>query len=84
LIDSHASKKGYRGKVTAKCIECIYDDLAEGNWREQTEGCISRKCPLWEVRPKTTNKTGHRTCVNDDLSDQKGVFSNRAIPEVRQ
>lgn len=58
LIDRHKSKPGMRGKVNAKCIECIYDELGAGTWRKQAENCTGYSCPLYEIRPKQ-KETGH-------------------------
>ena len=51
LIDREAKKGGLRGKINAKCIECLYDPLATGNWRQQIAGCTAPGCPLYPVRP---------------------------------
>jgi hypothetical protein len=56
LIDKHVSKAGFRGKIDAKCIECIYDPYQPGTWRKQVEDCTALYCPLFSIRPKTTNK----------------------------
>jgi len=53
LIRKHASKPGLRGKIDAKCIECIYDPYQSGSWRIQVEKCSSLTCPLYSVRPKS-------------------------------
>jgi hypothetical protein len=42
-----------RSLINAKCRECIYDPLAEGNWRQQVGACTSPSCPLFEVRPRS-------------------------------
>ena len=44
-------KPGLRGKLDAKCCECIYDPTQVGTWRKQVENCASSTCPLFEVRP---------------------------------
>ncbi len=51
LIANHAKKAGLRGKINAKCIECIYCPFSEGTWRKQVQDCNSTACPLWDVRP---------------------------------
>lgn len=52
IIQRETSKPGMRGKINAKCCECIYDDLGgNGTWRQQIEACESFKCPLHAVRP---------------------------------
>ena len=37
--------------INAMCKSCVYDDQANGTWREQTEGCGIPSCPLYELRP---------------------------------
>lgn len=51
IIHKLASKPGLRGKINAKCCECIYDPYQEGTWRFQVEKCTSTACPLFDVRP---------------------------------
>jgi hypothetical protein len=53
IIAREASKSGMRGKINAKCCECIYDGSggAGGNWRQQVTACTSYSCPLYPVRP---------------------------------
>lgn len=46
-------KPGLRGRLDAKCCECIYDPYQEGTWRKQVENCTSPTCPLFDVRPKS-------------------------------
>ena len=57
LVQAKTSKPGLRGRVDAKCIECVYDDIGgNGSWRQQVEDCTAKSCPLYDVRPKTTKK----------------------------
>jgi len=58
-IHKLASKPGLRGKIDAKCFECIYDPFQEGTWRKQVEKCTSLACPLFCVRPKTVDSKEH-------------------------
>ena len=52
IIKKKASKAGLRGKIDAKCMECIYDPMpGNGTWRQQVEECTSYACPLYSVRP---------------------------------
>jgi len=52
VIKHQLSKGGWRGRINAKCVECIYDDHpGNGTWRQQVEGCTSTNCPLYDVRP---------------------------------
>jgi len=53
-INRLASKAGLRGKIDAKCAECIYDPYSEGTWRKQVEKCTSRTCPLFPIRTKSS------------------------------
>ena len=39
--------------INDKCRDCIYDPLAGGTWRQQTEACRSKSCALWPYRPVT-------------------------------
>ena len=56
-------KKGkLRGRIDAKCCECIYDPMSDGSWRLQVENCTSLACPLYPVRPKIIqSKLGNLT-----------------------
>ena len=58
VIRNEAGKAGLRGKIDAKCCECIYDPYSKGTWRKQVEECTSRTCPLYEVRPKSSYSQG--------------------------
>ena len=51
LIQKQASKPGFRGKIDAKCIDCIYDPYSAGTWRKQVEDCTAPDCPLYPIRP---------------------------------
>jgi hypothetical protein len=51
VIDRQASKPGLRGKINAKCCECIYDPYQAGTWRKQVQECTSPACPLYPIRP---------------------------------
>jgi hypothetical protein len=50
-----------RKLVNLKCKECIYDPKGGyGTWRQQTEACTSRKCPLWPIRPVSKPKVSEK------------------------
>jgi len=55
-ISRLTSKAGLRGKLDAKCCECIYDPYQEGTWRKQVENCTSLTCPLFNVRTKSSER----------------------------
>ena len=56
LIITETEKSGFRGKVNAKCIECQFDPMEQGSWQQQIENCGCKNCPLFEIRPRPTNK----------------------------
>lgn len=57
LISREKEKNGMRGKVNAKCIECIYDgECGVGTWRQQVEACTSFDCPLHDIRPTSISE----------------------------
>lgn len=43
-----------RKAINKKCKDCIYDNLAAGNWRQQVTICSDNSCPLWNDRPKSS------------------------------
>ena len=57
IIIRLVKKPGLRGKIDAKCCECIYDPIGgPGTWKQQVEACTSYDCPLYTVRPKSETK----------------------------
>ena len=51
----YATKEQLYKKIQQFCKWCIYDDKSGlGTWREQVEGCTSKQCPLYSVRPMST------------------------------
>lgn len=51
VITNQAKKAGFRGRINAKCVECIYDPYCSGSWRSQVSECTDLGCPLHQVRP---------------------------------
>ena len=51
LVAKHTQRRGFKSKITAKCIDCSYDPLDTGTWRQQVEKCGCPDCPLYDVRP---------------------------------
>lgn len=38
--------------IESMCKQCIYDDKGgNGTWRQQTEACTAKSCPLYDYRP---------------------------------
>ena len=61
-----------RKAINEKCKECIYDDSpGNGNWRQQVTACTAKTCPLYRVRPLSSQKgeknglkgTGAKQCT---------------------
>jgi hypothetical protein len=44
---------GLRSRVDSNCVNCTYDELEPGTWRQQVAGCTVSSCALWEVRAKS-------------------------------
>jgi hypothetical protein len=40
-----------RKAINDKCRDCIYDQFAAGNWRQQVQACSVTLCPLYPYRP---------------------------------
>ena len=51
IIQQEMARPGLRGYVNAKCVECVYDELEPGTWREQVAACTCQDCPLFPKRP---------------------------------
>jgi len=45
-----------RQAINAKCKECIYDPRDRGTCAQQIACCTVKSCPLYPVRPITTNE----------------------------
>jgi len=54
LLEKQSSKAGLRGKINANCIDCVYDPLEQGSWRNQVENCSGFSCQLYTIRPTTS------------------------------
>ena len=50
-----SGRPGMRARVNAKCVDCIYDPLLPGNWKQQVHACEDDLCPLWEIRAKSAS-----------------------------
>lgn len=72
LISKLSNAPGLRGKVNAKCIECIYDEKQPGTWRQQIESCASTNCPLYSVRvvPKSDQLGAKAENLCNDLPEK--------------
>ena len=40
--------------IREKCKQCTYDPCSPGTYLKQIESCSVRSCPLWLVRPLTS------------------------------
>ena len=69
LIIKHAGKPGLRGKIDAKCIECIFDPYQRGSWRSQVEKCTCTSCPVHDIRVRTlAGKSSRQEIVEEQLA----------------
>ncbi len=57
LIHQKVRKAGLRGKIDAKCIECLYDPYQSGTWVKQVAECTSLTCPLYTVRKRSSKES---------------------------
>ena len=67
-----------RKRIDLMCRSCIYDGLAQGNWRQQVTACACDYCPLCAVRPVSKPKgkpTPREGGVLPDWRAQKAVLS---------
>lgn len=52
------ARNGLREAINEKCRECICDQHAGSNWREQVAACTSYNCPLYSARPLPRQRGG--------------------------
>ncbi len=67
-----------RKAINDKCRECIYDPMAEGNWRQQISACTSPKCPLYAHRPISKGYAASRA----DSVDSEAKLDGLQVVEV--
>jgi hypothetical protein len=54
VIQRQAGKPGLRGRINAKCCECICDPrCAGGSWKQQVSACTSMSCLLHPIRVRS-------------------------------
>lgn len=59
-----------RQAINNMCKACIYDQEAGfGTWRQQTEACTAKTCPLFDFRPIPYNP---RPIVDSLIRDMTG------------
>jgi hypothetical protein len=52
-------RRSMRAAINAMCKACIYDPIGgQGTWRQQTEACTSKSCPLYDYRPVSASEKG--------------------------
>jgi hypothetical protein len=66
IIAERLRRPGYRARVDAKCVDCIYDEAAPGTWRAQVRACTATGCPLWAVRSGARGLPGHSSEEESD------------------
>ena len=59
--------------IAEMCKSCIYDPKTQGSWRSQVEHCTCTVCPLWPVRPVTTETLNARRAAgkNADVDENE-------------
>ena len=77
-IARQLSKPGLRGAVSVKCIDCIYDPLDKGTWRDQVDQCTSHACPLYQYRPQRKEATP------EHLKDPAKVARGKKLAAMRK
>lgn len=50
-----------RNAIDENCRNCIYDDKAEGTWRQQVTLCSVTSCAIYPVRPVTKSQIPEST-----------------------
>ena len=72
-MEPSMKRPSMRKAINEKCKECIYDPLSGlGTWRQQTEGCTSTDCPLYELRPRSGPKKQQNTPLEDEVRVEGG------------
>jgi len=61
LLNNHSNKTGLRWKINANCIDCVYDPIDSGSWRQQVEDCKHVICLIYKHRP--TSKGAKIMCI---------------------
>ena len=57
IIASQKAAGGLRGRINANCVDCTYDNLAPGNWKQQVQACTIKSCSFWDIRPRSKSKS---------------------------
>ena len=65
ILDS-AGMNSLRARVDAHCVSCIYDEFADGTWRQQVEQCSVTSCSLFDVRVKSRSTAAKSTTLELD------------------
>ena len=67
--------------IDAKCVECIFDPLEDGTWRQQVKACDIESCALHPYRPMPYKPRRQAVQADSDgmglpLGGNKGVKGN--------
>lgn len=74
LLARECKKGGFKGRINAKCIECLFDPYQEGSWRKQVANCTCFDCPLFPIRPKPGKKTISKA---DDSTGARNIVNGK-------
>ena len=60
------------------CLNCVYDKLAPGTWRQRVSLCSVKSCALYDVRPKPTCLIPESTLrwYGVDLAEYQALMTN--------
>lgn len=72
IIHTSNNASSRKKAIEDHCKKCIFDNAAQGTWREQVFNCTSLSCSLWPFRPTPYRLiASSRTQLRDPVSQQK-------------
>ena len=66
--------------IDAKCVECIFDPLEDGTWRQQVKACDIESCALHPYRPMPYKPRNQP--VQPDLGAYRTALDDRDITRM--
>ena len=67
-----------RKAINQHCLNCVYDKLAPGKWRQQVTLCSVKSCALYDVRPQPTSSIPESTlrCYGVSLAEPQALITS--------
>ena len=67
-----------RKAINQHCLNCVYDKLAPGKWRQQVTLCSVKSCALYDVRPQPTSPIPESTlrCYGVSLAEPQALITS--------